>query len=166
MTDEAKRLVEDNINLARFIAHQFKNTEMPYEELESIAFYELTRAAMSYDTSKSKFSTYAAIVIRNGILMSLRKKRVYTVSFEEKIGEHTVEETLGDYCKGIELAENNLFLRQALPCLNERERVVIREAFWNEMNQSEIGKKIGLSQAQVSKIRKRAIQKLRATLAG
>lgn len=166
MTDTAKRLVEDNINLARFVAHQFSNTGMTYEDVEALAFYGLTKAAFSYDSSKAKFGTYAATVIRNEIMMTLRKKRVNTISFDEKIGDWTVEETLGECCKGIESAENLLFLHQALPCLNARERFVIYEAFWNETDQWDIAKKLGCSQAQVSRVKKAAIAKLRAAMAG
>ena len=166
MTEEAKKLIEENMNLARFVAHRFKNTGMEYEDVEAIALYGLSKAAMSYNSGQAKFSTYAVPVIRNEILICLRKKRIFTVSFEEKIGERTVEETLGEHCRGIECAEDVLFLRQALPCLNERERAVIYEIFWNETDQRDIAKKMGCSQPQVSKLRKRAIQKLRAEMAG
>jgi len=167
MTEESKRLIEENMNLARFVARRFKNTGMEYEDVEAIALYGLSKAAMSYNSfGQAKFSTYAVPVIRNEILTCLRKKRIFTVSFEEKIGERTVEETIGEHCRGIECAEDVLLLRQALPCLNERERAVIYEIFWNGTDQRDIAKKMGCSQPQVSKLRKRAIQKLRTEMAG
>ena len=54
-----------------------------------------------------------------------------------------------------------LTLKEALKKLNERELNIIRLRFWRGKTQMEIASEIGISQAQVSRLEKGAIDKLR-----
>ena len=55
----------------------------------------------------------------------------------------------------------NLTLRQAIEGLCERERHIIRERFYKGKTQMEIAAEIGISQAQVSRLEKSAIEHMR-----
>jgi RNA polymerase sigma factor (sigma-70 family) len=54
----------------------------------------------------------------------------------------------------------------ALERLSERERQVINRLYWDEWTEAEIAHELGISQQAVSKIKRKAIQKLRELLEG
>ena len=55
----------------------------------------------------------------------------------------------------------NLTLKEAISHLSERERHIIRERFYRGRTQMEIAEEIGISQAQVSRLEKGAIDRIR-----
>ncbi len=55
----------------------------------------------------------------------------------------------------------NMSLREALSKLGERERLIITRRFYAGRTQMEIAEEIGISQAQVSRLEKSAIEKIR-----
>lgn len=55
----------------------------------------------------------------------------------------------------------NIMLRDAMKTLNERERNIIVERFFHNKTQMEIADEIGISQAQVSRLEKGALEHLR-----
>ena len=76
LTDKQRALVEENIGLAYYCAHQMKMIPLDLEERISAALLGLTKAAASYDPQAgARFATYAVRVIQNEIGMSLRKER-------------------------------------------------------------------------------------------
>ena len=76
LTDEQKKLVEENMGLAYYCAHQMKIVPLDLEERISAAMFGLTKAAASYDPQAgARFATYAVRVIQNEIRMSLKKER-------------------------------------------------------------------------------------------
>jgi RNA polymerase sporulation-specific sigma factor len=55
----------------------------------------------------------------------------------------------------------NILLRDALKTLTERERNIIMKRFYQNKTQMEIAEEIGISQAQVSRLEKGALEHLR-----
>ena len=55
----------------------------------------------------------------------------------------------------------NLSLAEAMKKLNEREKVIITKRFFDGRTQMEVADEIGISQAQVSRLEKNAIQRIR-----
>ena len=55
----------------------------------------------------------------------------------------------------------DISLREALAKLGERERLIITRRFYAGRTQMEIAEEIGISQAQVSRLEKSAIEKIR-----
>ena len=74
----------------------------------------------------------------------------------------TLGATLGDEEPGFERAEARATVDKLSACLNEREREVIKRRFDDDLTQQEIGDMIGVSQMQVSRILRGALQKLSA----
>ncbi|MEZ5073805.1 MAG: SigB/SigF/SigG family RNA polymerase sigma factor [Solirubrobacterales bacterium] len=72
-----------------------------------------------------------------------------------------VAERIGAEDAGYELVEGRVTIEQELPHLDERERRVIGLRFADDMTQSQIADEIGCSQMQVSRILRRALEKLR-----
>ena len=71
---------------------------------------------------------------------------------------------LSDTTGGDEIWLENVVLRQALERLNERERRIINLRFYMNKTQTEIAEEIGISQAQVSRLEKATLEKIRRQL--
>jgi RNA polymerase sigma-B factor len=70
-------------------------------------------------------------------------------------------EWVGEEDERFELVEGRIALDAALPYLEERERVVLRLRFVEDMTQSQIAERIGHSQMHVSRILRRALSRIR-----
>ena len=71
---------------------------------------------------------------------------------------------LSDTTGGDEIWLENVVLREALDRLNERERKIINLRFYLNKTQTEIAEEIGISQAQVSRLEKATLEKIRRQL--
>ena len=71
---------------------------------------------------------------------------------------------LSDSSTGDEIWLENIVLQEALERLNERERKIIQMRFYKNKTQMEIADEIGISQAQVSRLEKGALEKMRKHL--
>jgi RNA polymerase sigma-B factor len=79
----------------------------------------------------------------------------------EEEGEAPPSEWIGERDENFELVEGRVALEAALPYLEERERVVLRLRFVDDMTQSQIAAKIGHSQMHVSRILRGALARIR-----
>ncbi len=75
--------------------------------------------------------------------------------------ESAPTEWIGEEDGGFELVEGRIALDAALPHLDERERLVLRLRFAEDMTQSQIAEQIGHSQMHVSRILRRALARIR-----
>ncbi len=75
--------------------------------------------------------------------------------------ESTPSEWIGSEDEGFELVEGRVALEAVLPYLDERERLVLRLRFAEDMTQSQIADQIGHSQMHVSRILRRALVRIR-----
>ena len=182
--DEAERiqakktLTEHNLRLVAHIAKKYQNVDEEMEDMISIGTIGLIKAIDSFDAGKGKLSTYASRCIDNELLMFLRakKKTSREVSLYEPIGTDRegneinlldiIEQDQVDVIDRME-AEDKLGRLSGLihNTLNDREREIItlRYGLKNEyeVTQREIGRKLGISRSYVSRIEKRALEKLR-----
>ena len=72
-----------------------------------------------------------------------------------------VIDQLSDFNSHDEMWLENIALKDALKVLNERERSIITMRFFKNKTQMEIAQEIGISQAQVSRLEKGALERLR-----
>lgn len=72
-----------------------------------------------------------------------------------------VMDQIGDTANTDESWAEKIALSQALERLNERERKILALRFFRGKTQNEVSKEIGISQAQVSRLEKNALDKLR-----
>ena len=75
-----------------------------------------------------------------------------------------VIDKLADDTQSDEILIESIALKEALKKLNEREKSIITRRYYNGKTQMEIAVEIGISQAQVSRIEKSAIDKLRKNM--
>ena len=76
----------------------------------------------------------------------------------------TVHELVGSRDPVLEATWQKAELEAALLLLEEREQTVLHLRFVQELSQSQVAQELGVSQMQVSRLQKRAIQKVRAYL--
>ena len=177
---EAKHtLVERNMRLVAHIVKKYQNVDEETEELISIGTIGLIKAVDSYNDAKgSRLATYAARCIDNELLMHLRSKRKTSreVSLYEPVGtdKEGNQIRLLDICESedpdvveeMDLKWRVSTLREMLPRLlhgRELEIITLRYGLTSEyaVTQREIGRKLGISRSYVSRIEKRALEKLR-----
>ena len=86
-------------------------------------------------------------------------------SLQRESGEEgfTLEQVLGDYGQEERLVER-VSLREAIDELPERERQVVFLRFFHDMTQEAASRILGVSQVQVSRIERRAVEHLREYL--
>ena len=97
-----------------------------------------------------------------------RWKQTTTVALSRSIvrpakseDEAPASESIGEEDQRFELVEGKAALEGALPQLDERERLVLRLRFTEDMTQSQIAERIGHSQMHVSRILRGALQRIR-----
>ncbi|GGJ80326.1 RNA polymerase sigma factor [Streptomyces camponoticapitis] len=79
-------------------------------------------------------------------------------------GDLTIARAIGERDPGMDLVEDLHSLAPLIRHLDERERRIIEMRFGQEMTQSEIGRELGVSQMQVSRLLTRTLAKLRTGL--
>jgi RNA polymerase sigma-B factor len=79
--------------------------------------------------------------------------------------ESPASEWVGDEDEGYELIDDKLALEGVLPQLDDRERLILRLRFVEDMTQSQIAEQIGHSQMHVSRILRRTLERIREQVA-
>lgn len=79
--------------------------------------------------------------------------------------ESPASEWVGDEDENFELVDDKLALEGVLPHLDERERLILRLRFVEDMTQSQIAERIGHSQMHVSRILRRTLERIREEVA-
>jgi RNA polymerase sigma-B factor len=87
------------------------------------------------------------------------------VSGETDKKSQTLADTVGVSDAGLELLEDRANLERAFEVLTGRERVIIYLRFYESVSQTEIAKRLNVSQMHVSRLQAKALDKLRAVLA-
>jgi RNA polymerase sigma-B factor len=83
-------------------------------------------------------------------------------SLEEPTGEDvTLSDSLGDHDPELDRAEMRALLDGAFGVLSARDREVLRLRFEDDMTQTEIAERIGVSQMQVSRLIRQSLARLR-----
>lgn len=170
-------LIERNLRLVAHIAKKYQNVDEDMEDLISIGTIGLIKAVASFDASKGKLSTYASRCIDNELLMLIRSKRKTSkeVSLYEPIGTDKegneinlldiIETEQIDVIDKMELCNDLKRLARLLEKLEGREKEIIYLRYGletgKEVTQREIGERLGISRSYVSRIEKRALNKLK-----
>ena len=174
-------LVERNLRLVAHIMKKYYAADSDQEDLISIGTIGLIKAVSSYKLDKNiRLATYASRCIENEILMHFRARRKSSqdVSLSELIETGTDGTALElqdvvagdeDLLEELSARENARALRQAVgECLSDQEREVVclRYGLFGAMphRQREVADKLGISRSYVSRIEKRALERLRSAL--
>jgi len=94
-----------------------------------------------------------------------------TMSFDQPVAsgepdEMTIGDRVGEEEAGFTSVEQRATIAKGLPSLSERERLVLKLRFVDDMTQSQIAERIGHSQMHVSRILRAALERLREAVEG
>lgn len=171
------QLIEHNLRLVAHIAKKYENSGLDQDDLISIGSIGLIKAIKTFNPNKrAQLATYAARCIENEILMVLRrlKKKKKEVFLYQPIGcdkegnEISLVDILGTspdaIAQQVELMLEEEKLHEKMAALEKREAIVVCMRYGlldgQGKTQQEIGKILGISRSYVSRIEKRAVQKL------
>lgn len=171
-------LVEHNLRLVAHIIKKYYHCISDQDDLVSIGTIGLIKAINTYDIEKNiKLSSYASRCIENEILMHFRnsKKSSQDISLNEAIDSDkdgnpltlmdimSVEDNiLDDIDTKINLEKLSSNMDKVL---SDREKEILKYRFGlfesKPLAQREIAKKLNISRSYVSRIEKKALEKLR-----
>ena len=173
------KLIEKNMRLVAHIVKKYTSPERDIEDLLSVGTIGLIKAVNTFNMDKSiRLATYAAKCIDNELLMLLRsdKRRSREMSIYEPIGkdkevnEINLMEIIGSsedsVVENYELRQDVKKLYEAVEkrlTKREREVIILRYGLYGneEITQREIAEKMNISRSYVSRIEKRALEKMR-----
>ena len=175
-----EKLIEHNMRLVAHIARKYtlSTTTWEIDDLISVGAIGLIKGIDTFDLEKrAKLSTYLARCIENEILMLLRadKKTKQDVSLQEPIGEDKdgnilawddvlVSEEESALDRVSQAADKKELLLAIEEELSPREKMVIQKRYGligeKEETQRQVAKSMGISRSYVSRIEKRALEKL------
>jgi RNA polymerase sporulation-specific sigma factor len=170
-------LIEHNLRLVAHIVKKYEGSGYDTEDLISIGSVGLVKAIKTYNPDKgTRLATYAARCIENEILMYFRsaKKSRSEISLHEPVGvdkegnEVVLIDILGSEPDAVVEQVSRLIdqgaIREKLSHLTSRERKIItaRYGLLNGkcLTQHQIADILGISRSYVSRIEKRALEKL------
>ena len=174
-------LIERNLRLVAHIARKYASPTVSAEDYISIGCIGLIKAVNTYSSKKSvRLATYAARCIENEILMSIRtsKKNRQEVSISLPIGtdkdgnEISLNDILGtDPDEVIDHLALKMQIRELYEKLQQlplREQTILCLRYglgpYDRTTQREIAEKLQISRSYVSRIEKKALERLRSEL--
>ena len=172
------KIIEHNLRLVSHIVRKYYGSYPSSDELLSIGSLGLVKAVDTFRVdSGCRFATYGARCVQNEILMFFRaqKKVSQEISLHEEIDVDrdgnpltyldiiASEESVGDNIeKGVYIEK----VRELLHTLEARELeiVVLRYGLegYQPLTQREVAVHLGISRSYVSRIEKKALEKLKA----
>ena len=174
-------LIQRNLRLVAHIMKKYYAAASDQEDLISIGTIGLIKGISTFDPAKSsRLATYAARCVENEILMHFRAQRKCSndVSLSECIESGTDGGALSlmdvisddtDLLEQVCTRESVAELRRAVEsCLTEQERQVVTLRYGLDgsppQRQRQVAERTGISRSYVSRIEKRALEKLRQAL--
>ena len=174
-------LIERNMRIVAHISKKYHKPGRDMEDILSVGTIGLIKAVNSFEMSKGRLATYAAKCIENEILMMLRneKKKMKEISLFEPIGLDkdgddislidVIEISEKEVYEKCELKQNIINLYKIFDVvLNEREKDIIYSRYGlagrKELTQRQLAQKYHISRSYISRIEKKALQKLKEGL--
>ena len=175
-------LIERNLRLVAHIVKKYMNSGKETDEMISVGIVGLVKAVNTYNFEKgSRLATYAARCIDNELLMLMRGDRKLSreVSLYDPIGtdkegneitllsilEHEDEDIIDQLDKKQSLRKLSKILSKVL---TPREYFVVIRRYGlyghHETTQRELADQLNISRSYVSRIEKKALEKLRLQL--
>ena len=175
-------LIERNLRLVAHIVKKYMNSGKETDEMISVGIVGLVKAVNTYNFEKgSRLATYAARCIDNELVMLMRgvRKLSREVSLYDPIGtdkegneitllsilEHEDEDIIDQLDKKQSLRKLSKILSKVL---TPREYFVVIRRYGlyghHETTQRELAEQLNISRSYVSRIEKKALEKLRLQL--
>jgi len=177
--DARNILIEHNLRLVAHIIKKYYSQTSDQEDLISIGTIGLIKGVSTYRPEKNvRLATYASRCIENEVLMHFRsmRKSAADISLSDSIDSDGEGNNLSlmdvlacedDMLDNISMEETRGKLREYVDTvLDTREAEIIRLRYGlkggNGMTQRDVAAKCGISRSYVSRIEKKALEKLRS----
>ena len=177
-TAARNRLIEHNLRLVAHIIKKYYSSSRDQEDLISIGTIGLIKAVSTFDCEKgTRFATYASRCVENEILMFFRSKKksagdIYIsdpIDTDKDGNTLTLLDVMSHEDDMLEQVALQLQSEELHRCINtlleERERqiVTLRYGLLGQLPlpQREVAKKLGISRSYVSRLEKKALEKLK-----
>lgn len=160
LNDEQRKLIEDNYSLIKyFYGSNFKNL-IDYDTYLGIAHVAMCKAAYTYDSSKSKFTSYFFLKLKTDISRyfvsinrDVRKIHLDAISLESTLNGYddenmTLENILPDKVDVIASAMEHVYWKAIIGSQPEIRQQIIKLRLQG-YEQKEIGQMIGMTQQGV-----------------
>ena len=172
------KLIEHNLRLVAHIAKKYARSGDDADEMISIGSIGLIKAVHTFRPQAGRLTTYASRCIENEIRMHLRSGRKLkntlsmsdSVSRDKEGNEVQITDLLGTdrevvYDEVALKIDSSIALGLIDRVLDEREARVIRLRYGLEDGefhpQHEVARRLGISRSYISRIEKKALQKLK-----
>lgn len=182
-TEARDILIEHNLRLVSHIVKKYYTQNVEVDDLISIGTIGLIKGISSYKQDKGvRLATYASRCIENEILMFFRssKKSANDISLSESIDSDDEGGSLSlmdvvctedDILEKLSRHEQRRYVRGVMDkVLNEREKQILTLRYGLDGGaprpQREAAQKCGISRSYVSRIEKKALEKLRDAMGG
>jgi RNA polymerase sporulation-specific sigma factor len=177
-----EKLISHNLRLVAHIIKKYYNASSEQDDLISIGTIGLIKGVSTFDYKKgTRFATYASRCVENEILMHFRstKKLSAEVHFDEPVDVDkngnalTLMDIIADDDMPVaDKCSLNSDLRRLCGLVNtllddrEREIIVMRYGLGGlkAVTQREAAQRLGISRSYVSRIEKKAMEKLRSAM--
>ena len=176
-----EKLIEHNLRLVAHIVKKYYAVSAEQDDLLSIGTIGLIKAVNTFKADKNiRLATYASKCIQNELLMHFRRKRKTAgeVSLSDALetdgdgGALSLGDTISCEDEGLAAVDDHdryTAMHHALSAAlspREREIVCLRYGLGgaSPLPQHEIARRLGLSRSYISRIEKRALEKLRSAI--
>lgn len=173
------KLILENIPLVYYMLKKLKLYHRK-EDFYDVGVIGLIKGVRTYNPDKGiEISTYLSTCIKNEVLQEIRKlngdkkkANLDTVSLDQIVYNNGKDDPIclidfitSDYNLEDEVIKNDFINNDILNGLNDREKIILTYSYGlfnkNILTQKELAKKLNLSQAQISRILKKAIDKIK-----
>jgi RNA polymerase sigma-B factor len=174
------RLIGQYLPLVKRLARQHSGRGEQLEDLVQVGSIGLIKAIDRFQLDRGVDLASFAIPTINGEIKRHLRDRAWPIRIPRRLQEldpslrvrttELVDGQSGEFEgeslvePGYELGEARVSLSRSFHVLDERERRLIRLAFFDGLSQSQIAREVGISQIHVSRLTRRALAKLRSEL--
>ncbi len=145
------KMISSNLRLVLSVVQRFSNRGENLDDLFQVGCIGLIKAVENFDISQNvRFSTYAVPMIIGEIRRYLRDNNAVRVVMDQ----------VGDSNDDVNWLEE-IALKEAISSLNDREKKILTLRFFQGKTQMEVANEIGISQAQVSRLEKGALDHIK-----
>ena len=174
------RLIQQYLPLVRRLARRYAGHGEQLEDLVQVGSIGLIKAVDRFQLERDvDLASYAIPTIDGEIKRHLRD-RAWPIRIPRRLqeldptlrarvaelvdGENGELDRESGFDRGYELGEDRIALARGFRVLDERERLLLRLAYFEGLSQAQIAPRVGISQIHVSRLTRRALAKLRAEI--
>lgn len=154
------RVIEEHLPLVESIARRYTSSGEPLDDLVQAGSIGLIKAVDRFDPQRGPaLAAFASPFIEGEVRHHLRDRRRHA-SHESPGPSEAVDGGAGTEGR----SEARLLLARGWPVLAPRERRLLELRYFGDLTQAQIARRVGLSQAQVSRLLHAALERLRSEI--